>query len=135
MATVSAKYGYGIYGSSEYGQLNVSASVSGVQASGSIGTVEAQPKEVVISVEATGSVGSVVVNLTTLLSGVSATFAVNSAGINLISVNRIPLSTGTEGTLTLGTPTVTGVDKVFPPLGYSKTRTYRLVPNEIERVA
>lgn len=82
MATVSAVYGAGIYGTSEYGVVNVTAPASGVSATGAVQAVaingfEIDISEVLNSAPATGSIGTVKPNVSELVSGVQATSAVN----------------------------------------------------------
>ena len=60
----SARYGSGLYGTSEYGVVNLTASISGVSATGTIASVVAGGFEVDVTeristgVSATGSVGT-----------------------------------------------------------------------------
>jgi len=72
----SARYGVGVYGVSEYGVVNISATLSGVSATGAIGTPEPRPAEPVDSVFATGQVSTVTVNLIEKVDGVEATGAI-----------------------------------------------------------
>jgi hypothetical protein len=83
MATVSAIYGTGIYGSSEYGVINVTASIAGVSGTGTIANVVAGGFEVDITeristgVSATGASNTVQPNITEKIDGVVGTGAVN----------------------------------------------------------
>lgn len=72
----SARYGVGVYGVSEYGVVNLTATLSGVSATGAIGTPEPKPSEPVDSVFATGAIGTITVNLVDRIDGVSATGAI-----------------------------------------------------------
>ena len=75
----SARYGSGLYGTSEYGVVNLTASISGVSATGTIAPVVAGGFEIDISevisagVSATGSVGTLNVFIKVSVVGVSAT--------------------------------------------------------------
>tara|TARA_R110002153_G_scaffold88244_1_gene217447 strand:- start:164 stop:982 length:819 start_codon:yes stop_codon:yes gene_type:complete len=106
VATVSALYGLGVYGSSEYGVINVSAAVSSVPLTGAVNIVEAKVDEPLGSVSATGAVNTVTVNLSEILSGVSATFTINGAGLDVRSINRVPIlgvsATGTIAPVAAG---------------------------------
>lgn len=72
----SARYGHGTYGVSEYGVVDLTATLAGVSASGSVGTPEPKPAEPVDSVFATGILGIVTVNLVEKVGSVSATGAI-----------------------------------------------------------
>jgi hypothetical protein len=85
MATVSAIYGSGIYGSSEYGVINVTASIAGVSGTGTIANVLAGGFEVDITeristgVSATGASNTVQPNITEKIDSVVGTSAVNDS--------------------------------------------------------
>src|SRR5210317_1111945 len=85
----SARYGSGLYGTSEYGVVNLTASISGVSATGTIAPVVAGGFEIDISevisagVSATGSVGTVNVFIKVSVVGVSATGTVNTVRENI----------------------------------------------------
>ena len=80
----SARYGSGLYGTSEYGVVNLTASISGVSATGTIAPVVAGGFEIDISevisagVSATGSINTLTVNIIEKLESVSATGSVNT---------------------------------------------------------
>ena len=97
----SARYGSGLYGTSEYGVVNLTASISGVSATGTIASVVA---------------GGFEVDVTERIStGVSATGSINTLTVNIIEKLESVSATGTIGTLTLtGTANVTlvGVEAV-----------------------
>ena len=54
----SARYGSGLFGLSEYGQINLSVALTGISASGSVNTVSENISEKLNSVSVTGSVGT-----------------------------------------------------------------------------
>jgi hypothetical protein len=109
VATVSALFGTGVYGASEYGVINVSASISGVFATGSVQSVSINGFEIDVSeritigVAGTGSVGSVIANTAAGLTGVVGTFTLNGAGLDVRSINRVPI-TSTSMTGSIGAP-------------------------------
>lgn len=85
MATVaaSARYGTGVYGTSSYGVINISTTLTGVAATGSIGTVEDKTTERLDSVSATGTVQALAqVKVSERLDSVSATGTINTLHIN-----------------------------------------------------
>ncbi len=85
MATVaaSARYGTGVYGTSSYGVINISTTLTGVAATGAIGTVEDQTTERLDSVSATGTVQALAqVKVSERLDSVSATGTINTLHIN-----------------------------------------------------
>jgi hypothetical protein len=99
----SARYGVGIYGTSRYGEVNLTASVAGVSATGAIAPIVAGGFEVDISerlgsVAATGAAGTVNTFIKVTVSGVSATGSVNtvnsSTSILLLQVFK-PLAQST----------------------------------------
>ena len=85
----SARYGSGLYGTSEYGVVNLTASISGVSATGTIASVVAGGFEVDVTeristgVSATGSVGTLNVFIKVTVVGVSATGTVNTVKENI----------------------------------------------------
>lgn len=104
MATVSAVYGAGLYGSSEYGVVNVTASVTGVSATGAIQAVavngfEIDISEVLQSAVSTGSIGIIKPNIALPITGVSGATAVNDAW-SIRSV-KTATATGVQGTTAL----------------------------------
>jgi hypothetical protein len=121
MATVSALYGSGVYGSSEYGVINVTASVTGVSATALTRTLHINAFEVDITEPLYGpdaltvSTNTATVNIAEKVSGVIATFSVNAAGLSIRSINRVPVTgspmTGSIGTLSpnVNEPIATGV--------------------------
>ena len=72
----SARYGVGVYGVSEYGVVDISTALSGVQATGAITAPEPKPSEPVDSVQATGQLGTLQINLIEKVDGVEATGAI-----------------------------------------------------------
>ena len=85
MATVaaSARYGTGVYGTSSYGVINISTTLTGVAATGAIGTVEDQTTERLDSVSATGTVQALAqVKVSERLDSVSATGTINAPQVN-----------------------------------------------------
>ena len=80
----SARYGSGLYGTSEYGVVNLTASISGVSATGTIASVVAGGFEIDVTeristgVSATGSINTLTVNIIEKLESVSATGSVNT---------------------------------------------------------
>src|SRR6056300_502934 len=95
----SARYGSGLYGTSEYGVVNLTASISGVSATSTIAPVVAGGFEIDISevisagVSATGAVNTVQVNVTEILGSASATGAIGTLAIS----NTVTL-TGVQAT-------------------------------------
>lgn len=94
MATVSAIYGTAIYGSSEYGVVNVSAAVSGISATGTIGslTVVVNASVSISGVVGTSTINTTTVNLTELVDSVSASTAVNGSGVSVRSITKVSVS-------------------------------------------
>jgi len=90
----SARYGHGTYGVSEYGVVDLTATLAGVSASGAIGAPEPRPAEPVDSVSATGAVGTVTVNLVEKVDGVQGTTTLGQIGFN----NTVIIGAGVEGT-------------------------------------
>lgn len=85
MATVaaSARYGTGVYGTSSYGVINISTTLTGVAATGAIGTVEDKTTERLDSVSATGAVQALAqVKVSERLDSVSATGTINAPQVN-----------------------------------------------------
>ena len=79
----SARYGTGRYGVSAYGAEDISITLTGVAATGAIGTVEDQTTERLDSVSATGTVQALAqVKVSERLDSVSATGAINTLHIN-----------------------------------------------------
>tara|TARA_R100000951_G_scaffold110926_1_gene109352 strand:+ start:576 stop:1610 length:1035 start_codon:yes stop_codon:yes gene_type:complete len=80
MATIaaSARYGTGVYGSSSYGIVNLSVTLTGISATGSVNNVTEHVTEVLTSVSSTGSLGTLKVNVVESISGVSATTNTNT---------------------------------------------------------
>ena len=121
MATVSALYGSGVYGSSEYGVINVTASVTGVSATALTRTLHINAFEVDITEPLygpdalTASTQTTTVNIAEKVSGVIGTFTLNAAGLDIRSVNRVPVTgspmTGSIGTVSpnVDEPIATGV--------------------------
>jgi len=72
----SARYGVGVYGVSEYGVVDISTALSGVQATGAITAPEPKPSEPVDSVQATGQLGTLQINLIEKVDSVEATGAI-----------------------------------------------------------
>ena len=79
----SARYGTGRYGVSAYGAEDISITLTGVAATGAIGTVEDQTTERLDSVSATGTVQALAqVKVSEKLDSVSATGTINTLQIN-----------------------------------------------------
>ena len=79
----SARYGTGRYGVSAYGAEDISITLTGVAATGAIGTVEDQTTERLDSVSATGTVQALAqVKISERLDSVSATGTINTLHIN-----------------------------------------------------
>ena len=139
----SARYGSGLYGTSEYGVVNLTASISGVSATGTIASVVAGGFEVDVTeristgVSATGSVGTLNIFIKVSVVGVSATGTVNTVKENINtpitgvqatgSVNTVEekptealdsvSAIGAVGSLTVHTAAgLTGVDGELNPL-------------------
>ena len=85
----SARYGSGLYGTSEYGVVNLTASISGVSATGTIASVVAGGFEIDVTeriptgVSATASAGILNVFIKVTVVGVSATGTVNTVRENI----------------------------------------------------
>ena len=101
----SARYGSGLYGTSEYGVVNLTASISGVSATGTIAPVVAGGFEIDISevisagVSATGSVGTLNVFIKVSLVGVSATGTIGTLAIsNTVTLTGVS-ATGSVNTV------------------------------------
>jgi len=83
IVVASARYGTGAYGASSYGIEDISTTLTGVSATGAIGTVEDQTTERLESVSATGTVQALAqVKVTERLDSVSATGIINTLHIN-----------------------------------------------------
>lgn len=83
IVAASARYGTGIYGTSSYGVINISTTLTGVAATGAIGTVEDQTTERLDSVSAIGTVQALAqVKVSERLDSVSATGTINTLYIN-----------------------------------------------------
>ena len=94
----SARYGGGIFGLSEYGVVNVSATLTGVAATGTVQSVaingfEIDLSEKLESVQATASVSSVGVGIKKVTDSVTATGSVNT-----VTEHVSTLLTGVEAT-------------------------------------
>lgn len=85
----SARYGSGLYGTSEYGVVNLTASISGVSATGTIASVVAGGFEIDVTeristgVSATGSVGTLNVFIKVSVVGISVTGTINTVKENI----------------------------------------------------
>ena len=119
----SARYGGGIYGAAEYGVVDLSISLTGVQATASVENVQAGGFEVditeVISAPATltGLVAPVQVNVLETLSGVSATLAIGQLQFsNTVPLLR-PVGSGVYGEAIYGTNLYAGSLQRFIRLG------------------
>src|SRR6056300_1420097 len=93
VVAASARFGTGRYGVSAYGVEDISRTLIGVSATGSVNTVEEKPTEVLNSVSSTGAVNTVTVNIQEDITGVSSTGSIGTLGIS----NTVTL-TGTAGT-------------------------------------
>ena len=89
----SARYGVGVYGVSEYGVVDISTTLSGVSATGAVGTPEPQPSEPVDSVQATGQLGTVQINLIEKVDGVQG-----AGAIGVLEHSNTKELTGVAGT-------------------------------------
>ena len=94
----SARYGGGVFGLSEYGVVNVSATLTGVAATGTVQSVaingfEIDLSEKLESVQATASVSSVGVGIKKVTDSVTATGSVNT-----VTEHVSTLLTGVEAT-------------------------------------
>lgn len=101
----SARYGSGLYGTSEYGVVNLTASISGVSATGTIASVVAGGFEVDVTeristgVSATGSVGTLNVFIKVSVVGVSATGTIGTLAIsNTVTLTGVS-ATGSVNTV------------------------------------
>ena len=157
----SARYGSGLYGTSEYGVVNLTASISGVSATGTIASVVAGGFEVDVTeristgVSATGSVGTLNVFIKVSVVGVSATGTVNTVKENINtpitgvqatgSVNTVEekptealdsvSATGSVGIIKPNvTESVTGVVGTFSVNTVTATGTANITPTGVEGV-
>ena len=157
----SARYGSGLYGTSEYGVVNLTASISGVSATGTIASVVAGGFEVDVTeristgVSATGSVGTLNVFIKVSVVGVSATGTVNTVKENINtpitgvqatgSVNTVEekptealdsvSATGSVGIIKPNvTESVTGVVGTFSVNTVTATGTANVTPTGVEAV-
>jgi len=121
----SARYGSGLYGTSKYGVVNLDATLTGVSATGAIGTIVPQADSLIVSdaVSATGFIGEINAFITASLTGVSATGAINTVSENvsekLDSVSAIG---------SIGATTQTAVVFNFQAVKdqYSRSRTVKI---------
>lgn len=115
--TTGAIYGVGIYGTSEFGVVNLSAVPDGVQASGTADTdiiISGDALHSVTSVVGTlanGGVGQVTAAATASLATVSVE-ATGSVGDTEVLNNARPTFDGVEGTSAVGTSVVTADSNV-----------------------
>jgi len=93
VVAASARFATGRYGVSAYGAEDISRTLTGVSATGSVNTVEEKPTEVLNSVSSTGVVNTVTVNIQEDITGVSAT-----GSIGTLSISNTVTLTGTAGT-------------------------------------
>ena len=107
-----------------------SKTVDGVEGTGSVGSLRANPGTTLTGVSAIGSVNTVFENPDEGLISVSAT---GSIGSLILSNSHRVTSVGMTGSI--GAGTYTGVNLVIPVLGYSKVRTFILTPSQARRVA
>ena len=107
IVAASARYNYGIYNTSIYGTANITFSVTGVTATGSVNTLGNKVSELLNSVFVSGVVNTVGVgvNTPTLLASVSTTGSLGTgtfsgtANVVLNSVPSVILSVGNLSTL------------------------------------
>jgi hypothetical protein len=104
--------------------------LTGVEGTGSVGSVRANPGTILVGVSATGSVNTVFENPDEGLISVSATGSIGS--LTFSNTHRVT-SVGMTGSI--GAGTYTGITLVIPVLGYSKVRTFILTPSQARRVA
>ena len=109
---------------------STSTQIDGVSATGSVGSVRANPGTILVGVSATGSVNTVFENPDEGLISVSATGSIGS--LTFSNTHRVT-SVGMTGSI--GAGTYTGITLVIPVLGYSKVRTFILTPSQARRVA
>lgn len=115
----AAVYGIGVYGTARYGRVVVS-NLDQVEATGTVNSVRVNVKEKISSVSATGSVTAVAINgfeidISERLDSVSATGFVTS-----VSVNIVEKVSGVSSTISIGTPDIYSVNRIFV-LGVSAT--------------
>jgi len=91
-------------------QPNVTEILTGVAATGAIGTVEDQVTDVIAGVSATGAIGTVKPNVTEIISGVSATGQIGTVEDKPTEILTGVAGTGAVGTVTIAnTVTLSGV--------------------------
>ena len=115
----AAVYGIGVYGTARYGRVVVS-NLDQVEATGAVNSVLVNVKEKISGVSATGSVTAVAINgfeidISERLDSVSATGFVTA-----VSVNVVEKISGVFSTISIGTPSIYSVNRVFV-LGVSAT--------------
>ena len=99
VAAYNALYGSGQYGTATFGVAFATKVISGVSATGSIGSLSGTTDEPLLSVSATGSIGTIKPNIAEPISGVSA-----SVALGLLKVTDVlqPAS-GVSATGSIGT--------------------------------
>jgi hypothetical protein len=119
VVVASARYGVGVYNASNYGEVNISFTLSGVTATGTIQPVAINGFEIDISerlgsVSATGSIGTISPNIKEDITGVSATGTINGSleFSNTHSLTSVEL---------FGTINTVGVSNSFEIVGVSAT--------------
>lgn len=119
----SARYGTGVYGASEYGVVDISATLSGVEATASVEDVQAGGFEVDITeiisgpASAPGIVNSVQVNVLEVLESVDATVSLGQIQFNNTVPLLRPVGSGVYGEAIYGTNLYAGSLQRFIRLG------------------
>ena len=85
IVAASARFGAGRYSVSAYGAEDISRTLTGVSATGSVNTVEEKPTEVLDSVSATGSVQALAqVKVSEALASAPATGTIGTVGTTAV---------------------------------------------------
>lgn len=105
-----ATYGSGKYGNAQYGVAFGIQQLTGVQATGAIGSVEVDTDESLASVSATGAIGTVKPNISKTVTGVQGAGQANSIVIPADELLPSVVATGIINTVGVGnSATLTGV--------------------------
>jgi hypothetical protein len=101
MATVSARYGSGVYGSSAYGLVNLSKAITGVAGTvGAPSVTQTHTSNVSLTgVSATGAVSTTTQILIVAISGSTATGSISSLSPSIAESLLSAPATGTIGTV------------------------------------
>lgn len=126
---ISARYGHGTYGLAEYGVVDISQQVGGVEATGIVPGVEVKPTEAIDNVVATGFLGTLSIRVSEIisLSGVSSTVFAGT-----FTISNSGNATGVSGTGVAGQTTESATSFNFESVKdlYDRRRTV-LVPKKI----